>query len=148
MVFDVGSTKGDRECCEIEIENDGLVERTEVFFIHAQVHDGHDCSCHGVSNDNAACENGGGGESRDGGNNGERGENGADGEGGSGSTVEDSGTEGNGAETAGNGIVLFGGALNSSTCSLKVFIFDDDGKGNLYFMHYSLLGNSDLQCVL
>ncbi|CAI8057761.1 hypothetical protein GBAR_LOCUS31462, partial [Geodia barretti] len=42
LVFEAGSIKGNRKCCEIEIENDDLVEETEIFLVHARVHEG-DC---------------------------------------------------------------------------------------------------------
>ena len=127
MVFEAGSIKGNRKCCEIEIENDDLVEETEIFLVHARVHEG-DC---GRPEIQIQCLNDcGSSEGRD------------SGSGKGGRRLEDSGSGGSGSEGCETKTVevinvQFGGSIDKCTGTLKVNILDDDGKAILLvFFHW------------
>lgn len=110
LEFSAGSVKGDRKCCEIRIEDDDLVEGRELFSIHAQVQGGDESP---ETLEECGSSSGSGKEST----------------GSEHSRTGDSETEyDDEAKVARNGFVQFGGALKSSTGSLKVYILDNDGK--------------------
>ena len=110
LEFSAGSVKGDRKCCEIRIEDDDLVEGRELFSIHAQVEGGDESP---ETLEECGSSSGSGKEST----------------GSEHSRTGDSETDyDDGDEAARNGFVQFGGALKSSTGSLKVYILDNDGK--------------------